>query len=119
MDRRRRVIRFPKRTVWLTDRLAIPMGASRDRPDDDTWILALPGRPTAQFAGQEYGLEKAYVFQEFEFEGGYHIFIGLNPSNPPDKAIEVFFYHQGRQVQPVIDFDTKTVSFPAARAPYA
>jgi len=112
VDSDERIIRFPKRTVWLTGDFVIPLDGGR--PEKGTWMVELPGRPLSQRAIQEYGLlKKVYIAQEFILEGNYRIVTAFNPSNPPETPIEVYFYHQDEQVQPIINHDTRTVSFPS------
>jgi len=98
IDSDERIIRFPKRTVWMTDKVVIPFGSEGGRPDKDTWMIELPSRPIAQRAIQQYGLEKVYISQEFIFEDGYRIVVAFNPGNLSDKRLEVYFYHQGKQI---------------------
>ena len=112
VDADQRVIRFPKGTVWMTDSLFVPLANGSGRPDKTTWILLVPGQPTAQKATQEIGSKGGYLSQEFLFENERRVVCALNPANTTGKPVEVYFYDHGVQVQPIIDHDTKTVSFP-------
>ena len=111
VDAEKNSVKFPKQTVWMTDKIIVPFGGG-GRSDKDTWIVKLPERPIAQRVTQQYGLHDVYISEEFVFEDDYRIVTALNPRNPPDKRVEVYFYHQGEQIQPVINHDTRTVSFP-------
>lgn len=113
VDPEERTIRFPKSTVWMTDRLVIPLSPTDGRPDKETWIVKLPDSAVSQRVVQQYGLEKVYLSQEFEFENDYRIVASLNTVNPSGKQIEVYFYYRNKQIQPVIDHDTRTVAFPS------